>query len=363
MPVAKELGLLPLDVEGDDESADYLRTEFSALPDSTRDPMVTVRPVSSRGALGDVRARYGRVWIGDSVVRLDFTNWSSSITFTDDSHVDVRYWADSEKFLKHHPRARNWNFLSRAEELAKAVIYDGLDQAIQLQQMRVDQSFVHASSICRDGSAVVIAGWGGVGKTSSVMQLVREDGYQFLSDDLAVVSSGGDVFRSPKRMQIYPYNVVGLRSLQDELLGGRSLVDRAQWHARKKLRGPKGVRRRVAAEDLFGKERVATRSTITHFIHLERGAWPGPTRLDLPADEAAARSASILTHEMSPLNEIGAAVRASGNPNPFAARNWEARTTEILAGALRGVRCTLLRVPIETTPAQLSDLVREAVAD
>jgi hypothetical protein len=362
LPPAKQLGLLPLSVVGDDESADYLRAEFAALPDTRHDPMVTVRPVSSRSELGDVAARYGRVWTGDSVVRLDFSHWSSSIAFADDASVEVRYWADVE-FQRFRPRPRNWNFLSAAEELAKAAIYDGLDQAIQLQQMQLDQTFVHASSICRDGSAVVIAGWGGVGKTSSVMQLVREDGYRFLSDDLAVVSSAGDVFRSPKRMQIYPYNVVGLKPLEDELLGGRGPVERLQWHVRRKLRGPKGVRRRVAAEELFGEDRVAARSMMSHFIHLERGTWSTPRRIELAADEAASRSAGILVHEMNPLNEIDAALQGSNSNNPFSARRWEDRSKEILASALRGARCTLLRVPLETTPGELSDLVREVVAD
>jgi hypothetical protein len=195
------------------------------------------------------------------------------------------------------------------------------------------------------------------------MQLVREDGYQFLSDDLAVVTSAGDVFRSPKRMQIYPYNVVGLNALQDELLANRSALDRLQWHVRKKLRGPKGVRRRVAAETLFGQDRVAAQSRISHFIHLERGAWTEPARTELSADEAASRSSSILVHEMNPLNEIDAALQGSGSRNLFSARSWEDRANGILAAALAGVRCTLLRVPLETTPGELSELVREVVAD
>jgi hypothetical protein len=80
----------------------------------------------------------------------------------------------------------------------------------------------------RDGHAVALAAWGGVGKTSLMLQLVQHRGWQFLADDLAVLDDSGAVYRSPWRIPVYAHSLDGKGELRRRLFTGRGLVDRLQ---------------------------------------------------------------------------------------------------------------------------------------
>src|SRR5690606_22968318 len=102
------------------------------------------------------------------------------------------------------------------------------------------QTYVHASGFEKKGLGVAVFAHGGIGKTTSMLKMVREDGWKFLSDDLAVIDAQGVMWRSPKRMQIYAYNLLGQRPLQKDLFRGRSLADRMSWWLFKVFKGVSG---------------------------------------------------------------------------------------------------------------------------
>ena len=83
-----------------------------------------------------------------------------------------------------------------------------------------DKTFLHAGAVSKDGNAFIFAGAGNVGKTSIVLNLLKE-GYEYLSDDWLLI--GGDkVYSLPKPIHVFDYNlknkkiaisVIGLKRL------------------------------------------------------------------------------------------------------------------------------------------------------
>ena len=256
-------------------------------------------------------------------------------------------------------RARDWNFLSPEEEIAKNFTYGMYDYMCQVSQLPLGQTWLHASSFERDGRGVALCAWGGIGKTSAMLKLALEDGWRFLSDDLALIDDGGVLWRTPKRMQIYGYNVSGQPVLEAALLDGRSALDRASWAWHLRRRGPRGVRRRVSAESLLGASRVAERAALHSIYFLERADIPDFVCDPLAVDELAERAAWILWKELQPFVDIAAALNGAGAssllPRP---QDLHEAAVEVLCKALTGITPQRVQIPSKAGPDALAQWLR-----
>lgn len=112
-----------------------------------------------------------------------------------------------------------------------------------------DLSIVHAAVIAKEGGATLLAGTGGTGKTSALLALRKSDKHSFVSDDIAIVSKDGYVFPNLAWPKVYGYNLSSYIT-KDELLKGRSKIDRIQFDYRLK-RNPKTVRRKLRPDILY----------------------------------------------------------------------------------------------------------------
>ncbi|MHC4083931.1 MAG: hypothetical protein ACYSWZ_00620 [Planctomycetota bacterium] len=68
-------------------------------------------------------------------------------------------------------------------------------------------SFVHGAAVAVKGQGILLPGWGGTGKTSAIVCLLRDvPNSSFLSDDYTIVDSAGRLLSFPKAFFIYPYH-------------------------------------------------------------------------------------------------------------------------------------------------------------
>src|SRR5690606_886138 len=105
----------------------------------------------------------------------------------------------------------------------------------------------------------------------------------------------------------YDYNADGQPAILEALMRGRSLSDRLAWSWRKWRHGPKGVRRRVSAEDLFGAGNVVDEAIGTSFVFLERSESSG-CRLSVTTPSVlAGRMAPIIMQEIEPYSKVAMA--------------------------------------------------------
>lgn len=362
------LGNLSISFADNGEVSNYLRSEFAVLPETNKKPDIECYEVSNLKQLGEFSTRNGRIWVSKDGYRIDMPNLCASVLRTGSKWIVkfvVMPGGRRHKLLKDKPaviqRMCNWNYLTIAEENAKGIVYDVLDQVIQVRQLEMNQTFLHSSAIEKNGDVYVIAGWGGVGKTSSVMSLISEHEFKFLSDDLGILDSEATFWRSPKRIQIYPYNLVGSETLTARLLGDRTFVDRQHWNIRTKRFGIKGVRRRVSAEEFFGSHAVAKSGQVKGFIHLERGNFDATKIESSNSADASRRTSHILVHELNPMAEIGAAFSGANIDSPFETSRWRETTELVLAKALAQVPCFSVKVPEATTPKQLAKTLLELI--
>lgn len=73
-------------------------------------------------------------------------------------------------------------------------------------------TFIHSSAVDMDDKRYALTGWGGTGKTNTLLRLI-ESGAVYLSDDLTVVDENGRLFPFPRSINVYHYNLEGVPSL------------------------------------------------------------------------------------------------------------------------------------------------------
>lgn len=251
-----------------------------------------------------------------------------------------------------------------AGRLAKRFYYTVFDQAVQIAQVPLGQSWIHASAVTDGDRTALFMAWGGVGKTTALLKLLETGAWRFLADDLAVLVETGTVHRSPQRMQVFARNVRGQHALRDGLLAGRPWLDRWHWAARRHLLGDRGVRRRVHAEDLFGAAAGAVSGQVTDAVHLHRTTSPGFTLTPSTPHELAQLSASVLQVELEPLNRWLATVHGAAPMAGWPTTDGMIRDSAAIieAGlAKAAARCLVVGVPAWSGPDDLLRFLRTNV--
>lgn len=252
-------------------------------------------------------------------------------------------------------RLREPSHLSPHEALAKAVLYDAFDYVFQNLQLQFDQSFIHASSVSKSDQALLFPAWGGVGKTTSLLKLMKHKHYEFLSDDLAIIDSSGQMYQNPKKIQIYAYNMIGEPWLQDAVLAGRSRTDLLAWQLRLKRFGPQGVRRRIYAGELFDHQLVAKQANVSQVVYLERSSTDEFAAVNLSAESLAEKVAYVLPHELSPYTEITSFYKSSF-PNGKLLHGPDEmieQARRVVKNAVTNRAITLLKIPLSAKPEDI----------
>ncbi|PBB06453.1 hypothetical protein [Salimicrobium humidisoli] len=76
---------------------------------------------------------------------------------------------------------------------------------IQLLLLELNCTLVHAAALEKDGEVLLLPSWGGVGKTATVMRMVKEGEWKLLGDDLVIVKNN-EIHPFLKPFVIYPYH-------------------------------------------------------------------------------------------------------------------------------------------------------------
>lgn len=270
-----------------------------------------------------------------------------------------------------HPAVPRWAYRLRSRQYSSAceatcqnIYYMMLDYVTHLRGLPLGQSYIHASTMTKDGVGVAVAGWGGVGKSASVLEMVWNRGWSYLSDDLAIIDVDGTLYYNPKNLTIYPYSIEGTAQA-DHLIAEFSGLNRAHWFARKRLFGPKGTRRRLPSRTVFGDAaHTASSAPLRHLVVLERSDVNEPVRREADARSAAAALANVMLSELSPMVEVAARANSSEHAPQMPNVAVILRDTEaVIYKAIANTCLSILHVPHSWSPSQTASSIEELVRD
>lgn len=245
--------------------------------------------------------------------------------------------------------------------IAKNVLYEIVDPLLWCAMLARDATFVHAGAVADpEGRGILLLGLGGVGKSTTVLDLVCNEGWSYLSDDLAIVDSTSTIVRYPKYLQVYAYNTDAVPGLEHRMLAGRSVADRAHWRLRRRLLGAKQARRRVPAARIAGSSHVTDSAPLSaaFFLVLAPDA-DAPSAHPKPASHVAALAARALLEEFWDfLRLLSAASALDATIDPLSTLYDKA--VGLLEERLPPDACFELQVPPYARGSAISEAVRSA---
>lgn len=301
-------------------------------------------------------------WLTDRIGQrgciLRIEGWESS-TLSIDIYYDGKLYENNLSPVRWALQANNNTFVSYANGLAKAFVYNIFEPLVQGWILSKGISFLHSASILLEENAIVMTGAGGAGKTSSTSMLIKQsDDIHFMSDDLSFISEDGVVYPYNKSSMIYAYNTAGSTINENELLEG--MIDRSHWKWRKQQFGDHGVRRRVPPEKLFdGQVAPPTGQTLGAAIYLIREKREQIQHEHISTPELARRSTGVIIDELDWLIEYSAALCSAGlDTTP---QKILKDTESVYKKSFADAKTTLVRIPTETGPDELAKYLRMEV--
>lgn len=135
-----------------------------------------------------------------------------------------------------------------------------------------DVAPIHAASVTVGGRACLLAGTGGIGKSSIMLALRRSENVGFVSDDIVVMSDTGRVNGNMAWPKIYGYNCIS-DAMKSEILAGRGWIDRAHFNIRNHMNSAH-VRRKMSPDRLYRHVESAS-APLCRLYYVVREDVPG----------------------------------------------------------------------------------------
>jgi dolichol-phosphate mannosyltransferase len=259
--------------------------------------------------------------------------------------------------------------------LSRHVLYTNVIEAL-LRFVLVSKGHVllHSACVEVDGHAALLSAQTDTGKTSTVIKLVRERGYHFLSDDMTIVAPSGNAIHYPKPMTLSSHTMAAVRSEELKPLERIRLAVQSRLHSKSgrsigktlgRLNLPiMSINSLVQAVIPPPKYHIGRlipcqmcdRAPIRHVFLMERGE-PGRERLDV--DDAVPRLIENTddAYGFPPFSTFAPHLRI-GNDDYASLR---AREADLLAEALTGAAVWRLSVPDHGWAELLPRFIEERV--
>ena len=113
------------------------------------------------------------------------------------------------------------------------VLYTNVVEAL-LRFLLVSKGYVllHSACVVADGLAVLLSAQTDTGKTSTVIRLIRDRNYQFLSDDMTIISPAGMAIQFPKPMTMSYHTMNSIKGQRLRLRQRAGLAIQSRLHSK-----------------------------------------------------------------------------------------------------------------------------------
>ena len=155
---------------------------------------------------------------------------------------------------------------------------------------------IHAAAISSQSKCLLLAGTGGVGKSSGLLSIYDNPAFSFMADDIAIIDDSGGVYGNMAWPKIYGYNCKNSQ-IKKKLLGDRNNIDKLNFYIRNRI-NPSLARRKIRPNLLF-KSTESGRKPLTNLVYLFRQDVEEISIDNLDPCNAAKLSCSVMEAEYS----------------------------------------------------------------
>lgn len=185
---------------------------------------------------------------------------------------------------------------------------------IQLLLLELNCTLIHAAALEKNSEVVLLPSWGGVGKTATVLRMVKEDGWRLLGDDLVILKEN-EILPFLKPFVIYPYHKSLFPEIFEEKKGRvitnlkiNSLMSKTIPTVKKVMRPIPGLlafarkhnpqSMRVSPMKIFNENELSDGGKIERVVWLERIIGENVTNNKATIDLIASKTVSVSMMEL-----------------------------------------------------------------
>lgn len=331
--------------------------------------IIIMKDPADVGIQADFYSLSGKISFNDSEYCVKKPNliYSVSNLFSDKETTVLRLCYTGKKAIKTKIGAlllpNNIGINNSEDELVDSVMnYEVFWYIFAIILMKQRKIFLHSSMIERNGDVLVLAGTGGCGKTSTLLDLMEKEGYRYLAEDFGVLGCDGIAYYTPKKMAIYQSDAKFRNPDVMKALKALPYWQQVQWKLLIAL--GKNPRYRFAPQQLFCDSRIVRKGKIKAIVYMSRICGASVTKTEISQLSLCRKIRHASFRELKELGEILNNIRAVGDENvrdfypDFSQieNKYEQILTEILAGKDLGI----LNVPLKTSPKEITNNIMHA---
>ena len=227
-----------------------------------------------------------------------------------------------------------------------------------------DVAPIHAASVTISGRACLLAGTGGVGKSSVMLALRNSENVGFVSDDIVVMSDTTHVNSNMAWPKIYGYNCASI-AMKNEVLAGRGWIDRAHFNIRNRINSAH-VRRKMSPDRLYRHVESAS-APLSCLYYMVREDVPAICVSELGLANAVDMTIAVVSAEYSIFHDHlyweQYNALATARPAMLTMEEVTANWRRVLTASLAAVARFKISVPYEMDHVVYQDSVTDIVVN
>lgn len=275
------------------------------------------------------------------------------------------YWtrkATLTHYLMNYIYASSIGVYSNADKFVDSIMnYEVFWYIFAMVLMKYNKAFVHSGIVSCEGTAIVIAGTGGCGKTSTLLQFLERSECKYIAEDFGIIGDDGYVYFTPKKAAIYQSDARYKNRNVLNALRRMTLVEKFFWNSFKIMR--KNPRRRFSPYDFFGNNKINKSAKIREVIYMTRKESNSVKKLEIDEERIAEKISCASFRELRELYEILYNIRAVGNEKIREAypplERIQSDYCMILLKAVKNAKTGLIEVPLKISPCEIVNTIVE----
>lgn len=333
-----------------------VRSQFSSFQEKKGEPAIVFSFTQSNSEFFRSKGRVQKLEsFKTSNEALWFKNEEIDVVYKSENAKDLIFIAlkDNESF-KSQTRLANKAFCNNLETQITRFYYRIFLLFTQLFNVRNAMTFIHGSCVKINNHGFLFLADSGVGKSSILFNMSRNNLFSFIADDLTLISKEGDAFFIGRKISTKPYHLNNFPFLKDLVEDKMPFLQKIQWKIIKDNR----LNFRLCPIELF-QGQYASQSKLKKVFHLVNSESKSFSMEAISVEKLADLNTSILSNELFlslyNLNKI-----SSIPDSPLiSSTQILVESKEIIRQSLKSCECFLVTVPTALHPDKLYNYLEE----
>ena len=224
--------------------------------------------------------------------------------------------------------------------------------------LKYHYSFIHAGILARNNKALVLSGTGGCGKTSTVLHLLSNESFQYLSEDFGIVGSKGAAYRCMKTVSLYHSDIVHKDPSALNAVRSLSFEKKIRWFFLTKMLGINPIIK-ASPVSLTKLDIPLEPVPIYYGVHLSRQDVDAFQLRKISVDEYSERSSYASGRELKPISELLKLIAANApvNYNYWDDEKLMSELKNAYNDSFSNSQTFELVIPYRSAPKEVSDFL------